>query len=98
MKTTLAGAEGGDSPYSAKTVDTAIQHLELVLSSDSVNTVLTQHYWSGRVKQIECTYGLTPGQRARVALLLKRLEIAFSAHREDGKAVPAPRERLRSKW
>jgi hypothetical protein len=97
MKSTATGAEVVASPYSAKTIDAAIQHLERVLSLGGVSVVLSQRYWRGRVRQIECTPGLTPGQQARVALLPKRLENAFSAHRENVAAFSASADALLSK-
>jgi len=62
------------SPYTGKTVDAAIAHLELVLSFKGATTVLGRDYWRGRLTQIAVTQGLTPGQRVRMARLPALLE------------------------
>ncbi|MGF6809531.1 hypothetical protein OKW30_004657 [Paraburkholderia sp. Clong3] len=63
----LAGA------YTGKTADSAIAHLEYVLSVDGATTVLTPAYWRVRASELAAIPTLTPTQRARVARILLQI-------------------------
>lgn len=59
--------------YSGKTADSAIAHLEFVLSVDGATTVLTPAYWRVRASELAAIPTLTPTQRARVARILLQI-------------------------
>jgi hypothetical protein len=73
MNETLERTAAIASPYTPRTVDDAIRHLERVLSAEGANSLFGQTYWRTRVQQVSATRGLQRDQRARLERLLKRL-------------------------
>ncbi|SAL01007.1 hypothetical protein [Caballeronia ptereochthonis] len=63
----------GPHPYSASHLDSAIEHLEQVLSLEGANSLFSQTYWRGRVVQALATPGLAPSQHNRLKRLLDRI-------------------------
>jgi hypothetical protein len=61
------------SPYTHKSVDAAIIHLERVLSSDGADSLFARGYWRGRVLQAYATPGLLSEQKERLQRLLARI-------------------------
>lgn len=61
------------SPYTPKSVDAAIIHLERVLSSDGADSLFAPGYWRGRVLQAYATPGLMLSQKERLQRLLGRI-------------------------
>jgi hypothetical protein len=55
--------------FSAKTLDSAITHLEQVLSSAVATLVLPKNYWRSRIEAALATPGLTLGQKHRLERL-----------------------------
>lgn len=78
MKTNTRGIGTVQSPYTAKTVDTAIAHLERILSSEGAHSLFGQTYWRIRVMQVGATQGLMHAQRVRLQRLLDLLANAAS--------------------
>jgi hypothetical protein len=74
----LATADGGAavSPYTPRTVDIAITHLERVLCAEGADPLFAQAYWRGRILQAYATRGLMRTQQERLQRLLDRLESA----------------------
>jgi hypothetical protein len=78
------------SPYTGKTVDNAITHLEHVLRVPGVTGVLGMDYWRARVDQLAASPGLAPTQHARIARLQGLLKSGTPCGRDDpllGKAA-----------
>lgn len=74
MKTTIEKGPGDrESPYTPRTAEDAIAHLERILSADGADSLFSRTYWRERVQQVSATRGLTPQQRARLARLLDSL-------------------------
>jgi hypothetical protein len=63
----------GTYPYSVGYLDTAIEHLEQVLSLEGANSLFSKTYWRGRVVQALSTPGLAPCQHSRLQHLLDRI-------------------------
>src|ERR1700759_4291805 len=61
------------SPYTARSADAAIRHLERVLSAEGANSLFGQTYWRSRVRQVSATRGLLREQRARLERLMDLL-------------------------
>jgi hypothetical protein len=64
LHTTRAGRAA--SPYTGKTADEAIAHLERVLSSPLATSILKAVYWRRRIDEIASSPALTLTQRARI--------------------------------
>lgn len=63
----------GTPSYSVGHLDSAIGHLEQVLSLEGANSLFSQTYWRGRVVQALATPGLAPCQHSRLQRLLERI-------------------------
>ncbi|BBU32742.1 hypothetical protein BTHE68_64760 (plasmid) [Burkholderia sp. THE68] len=63
----------GTHPYSVGHLDSAIEHLEQVLSLEGANSLFSKTYWRGRVVQALATPGLAPCQHSRLQHLLERI-------------------------
>ncbi|SAL61054.1 hypothetical protein AWB73_06790 [Caballeronia turbans] len=59
--------------YSVGHLDSAIDHLEQVLSLEGANSLFSKTYWRGRVVQAIATPGLAPSQHSRLQRLLDRI-------------------------
>ncbi|SAK81700.1 hypothetical protein AWB79_05387 [Caballeronia hypogeia] len=59
--------------YSVRHLDSAIEHLEQVLSLEGANSLFSKTYWRGRVVQALSTPGLAPCQHSRLQRLLERI-------------------------
>lgn len=59
--------------YSVGHLDSAIEHLEQVLSLEGANSLFSKTYWRGRVVQAIATPGLAPCQHSRLQRLLDRI-------------------------
>ena len=59
--------------YSVGHLDSAIEHLEQVLSLEGANSLFSKTYWRGRVVQALSTPGLAPSQHSRLQRLLDRI-------------------------
>ncbi|WP_250523303.1 MULTISPECIES: hypothetical protein [unclassified Caballeronia] len=59
--------------YSVGHLDSAIEHLERVLSLEGANSLFSKTYWRGRVVQALSTPGLAPSQHSRLQRLLDRI-------------------------
>ncbi|BAN28152.1 hypothetical protein [Caballeronia insecticola] len=59
--------------YSIGHLDSAIEHLEQVLSLEGANSLFSKTYWRGRVVQALATPGLAPCQHSRLQRLLERI-------------------------
>lgn len=74
MKTTIEkGPRDRESPYTNRSAEDAIAHLERILSADGADSLFNRTYWRGRVQQLISTPGLTPQQRVRLERLLESL-------------------------
>ncbi|NUX59585.1 hypothetical protein FSB65_41375 [Paraburkholderia sp. JPY418] len=74
MKTTIKKRPANrESPYTPRTVEDAIAHLERILSADGAYSLFSRTYWRGRVQQVGATRGLTLQQRTRLEILLESL-------------------------
>src|SRR6185437_523080 len=67
------------SPYTAKTIDGEIAHLERVLSREGAHSLFGQTYWQMRVVQVSATPGLPHSHRVRLQRLLDLLADASRA-------------------
>ncbi|NLP63794.1 hypothetical protein [Paraburkholderia sacchari] len=63
----------GESPYTAKNLDSAIAHLEIVVAVDDNIAVFGRRYWRDRVERIASTPQIVPAQAQRLRLLLDQL-------------------------
>ncbi|WP_213308670.1 hypothetical protein [Paraburkholderia sacchari] len=63
----------GESPYTAKNLDSAIAHLEIVVAVDDNIAVFGRRYWRDRVERIASTPQIVPAQARRLRLLLDQL-------------------------
>ena len=63
----------GIQRYSVRHLDSAIEHLEQVLSLEGANSLFSKTYWRGRVVQALSTPGLAPSQHSRLQRLLDRI-------------------------
>ncbi|WP_250516359.1 hypothetical protein [Caballeronia sp. INDeC2] len=63
----------GISLYSVGHLDSAIDHLEQVLSLEGANSLFSKTYWRQRVMQAISTPGLAPCQHSRLQRLLDRI-------------------------
>jgi hypothetical protein len=72
----VKAAPQGESPYTAKNLDSAIAHLEVVIAVDDNNAVFGRRYWLGRVQQVALTPGIMPTQSRRLQSLLDQLKDA----------------------
>lgn len=63
----------GESPWSAKNLDSAIAHLEVAIAIDDNIAVFGRRYWLDRVQQIALTPGIMPTQVRRLRHLLDQL-------------------------
>ena len=63
----------GTLSYRVGHLDSAIEHLEEVLSLEGANSLFSQTYWRGRVVQALATPGLAPCQHSRLQRLLDRI-------------------------
>jgi hypothetical protein len=73
------------SPYSIKTLDAAIAHLERVIGAECAHTIFGKRYWRGRIQQMQATPGIMHTQLRRLLALLDRLDSAAPC------AIKAPR-------
>ncbi|MGF6570047.1 hypothetical protein ABH945_002158 [Paraburkholderia sp. GAS333] len=62
------------SPFSGKTADYPIAHLERVLLVSGAMNVFGPNYWRMRVAEIAASPALTPVQRARIARINDLIE------------------------
>jgi hypothetical protein len=69
------------SPYSACNIDSAIAHLERVLSAEGANSLFGQTYWRKRVQQVKATRGLHRNQQIRLERLMRLFSETASAKR-----------------
>jgi hypothetical protein len=60
-------------PYKVSHLDSAIEHLEQVLSLEGANSLFSKTYWRQRVVQALSTPGLAPIQHSRLQRLLDRI-------------------------
>ena len=65
-----------ESPYTAKNLDSAIAHLEVVIAVDDNTSVFGRRYWLDRVQQVAQTPGIMPAQTRRIQHLLEQLKDA----------------------
>ena len=63
----------GTLSYRVGHLDSAIEHLEEVLSLEGANSLFSKTYWRGRVVQALSTPGLAPAQHSRLQRLLDRI-------------------------
>ncbi|SAK43083.1 hypothetical protein AWB80_00538 [Caballeronia pedi] len=63
----------GTHSYSVGHLDSAIEHLEQVLSLEGANSLFSKTYWRGRVVQALSMPGLAPCQHSRLQRLLERI-------------------------
>ncbi|CAB3808162.1 hypothetical protein LMG28688_06703 [Paraburkholderia caffeinitolerans] len=63
----------GESPYTAKNLDGAIAHLEIVVAVDDNIAVFGRRYWRDRVERIASTPQIVPAQARRLRHLLDQL-------------------------
>jgi hypothetical protein len=63
----------GESPYTVKSIDGAIAHLEIVITVDDDIAVFGRRYWIDRVQQIALTPGILQSQVHRLNHLLGQL-------------------------
>ncbi|WP_321801777.1 hypothetical protein [Caballeronia sp. J97] len=63
----------GTHLHSVGHLDSAIEHLEQVLSLEGANSLFSKTYWRGRVVQTLSTPGLAPSQHSRLQRLLDRI-------------------------
>jgi hypothetical protein len=66
----------GESPYTAKNLDSAIAHLEVAIAVDDNTAVFGRRYWRDRVQQVALTPGIMPTQTRRLQSLLDQLKDA----------------------
>jgi hypothetical protein len=59
--------------YNVSHLDSAIDHLEQVLSLEGANSLFSKTYWHGRVVQALSTPGLATSQHTRLQRLLERI-------------------------
>jgi hypothetical protein len=62
------------SPFTFRTVDAEIIHLERVLCAEGANSFFAKSYWRKRVLQASATSGLAPNQQRRLFRLLERID------------------------
>lgn len=62
------------SPFTFRTVDSEIIHLERVLCAEGANSLFAKSYWRKRVLQASATSGLVPNQQQRLCRLLERID------------------------
>ena len=62
------------SPFTVRTVDSEIIHLERVLCAEGANSLFAKSYWRKRVLQASGTSGLAPNQQQRLCRLLERID------------------------
>jgi len=72
----LIGNIENTSPYTQKTIDGAISHLERVVSSEWATSLFPKTYWYGRALQAYTTPGLTQTQQERLQRLLHLIATA----------------------
>jgi hypothetical protein len=60
--------------YTGKTADSAIAHLEYVLSVADATAVMPPGYWLARGAELAAVPTLTPTQRARLARILLQID------------------------
>jgi len=63
----------GESPYTVKSIDGAIAHLEIAITVDDDVAVFGRRYWIDRVQQIALTPGILQSQVHRLNHLLGQL-------------------------
>jgi len=63
----------GESPYTIKSIDGAIAHLEVAIIVDDDMAVFGRRYWIDRVQQIALTPGILQSQVHRLNHLLGQL-------------------------
>ena len=73
-QTKVAPAARAKSPYTGKTADSPMAHLERILSVSGVMTILGPNYWRTRASEIAESPGLTPAQHARIARIAALIE------------------------
>ncbi|MFD1554841.1 hypothetical protein ACFSHT_04245 [Paraburkholderia silviterrae] len=78
MKTRHDAKSGAqeESPYTAKNLDGAITHLEIVVAVDDNIAVFGRRYWLDRVKRIASTPQIVPAQAQRLRHLLDQIKDA----------------------
>jgi hypothetical protein len=67
------------SPYTFRTVDRVITHLERLLDSAEAASVFGSAYLARRIEEVCATPGLVPAQERRVRQLLQRASLAGEA-------------------
>ncbi|TCG03900.1 hypothetical protein BZM27_44880 [Paraburkholderia steynii] len=62
------------SPFTFRTIDAEIIHLECVLCAEGANSLFAKSYWRKRVLQASATSGLAPNQQQRLRRLLEHID------------------------
>ncbi|QBR02290.1 hypothetical protein [Paraburkholderia pallida] len=65
-----------ESPYTAKSLDGAITHLEIAVAVDDNIAVFGRRYWLDRVERMASTPQIVPAQARRLRYLLDQLKNA----------------------
>lgn len=63
-----------DSPYTTRSLDGAITHLEFAVAFDGNIAVFGRRYWLDRVRRIASTPRIVPAQARRLQNLLEQLK------------------------
>lgn len=73
MNRVMNNLGAGTPRCSVRHLDSAIEHLEEVLSPEGANSLFSKTYWRGRVVQTLSMPGLAPSQHSRLQRLLDRI-------------------------